>query len=195
MIAARFSIPSQADLAEFISSESGTGAHLAGALSTALRLFWAHEYVASVHLAAPKIEAAARALLLELNEPVYRTAIGDSPGQFAGLGALLPYLVDNGLDPDWERFLRTYLLSDGYNIRNLTAHGYLDEATPATAALVLRACALMVLITGDDAAHRDCTAVKAALSRPLTPPSPQPWHRRFTNAARAAWLEIRDPRL
>jgi len=79
LVAARFSIPSQTYLAAFITS-AGTRPALAEALATVLRLYWASEYTASAHLAAPKIEAAARALLLELNEPVFRAAIGDNIG-------------------------------------------------------------------------------------------------------------------
>lgn len=192
LIAARFGIPSQADLTEFITS-AGTRPAFAEALATSLRLYWAREYTASVHLAAPKVEAAARALLLELSEPVYRAAVGDNIGQFAGLGALLPYLVDNGFDPDWERFLRTLLLSDGSNIRNRVAHGFMDDVVWHTAALVLRASALMVLITGNDAASRDYAAVKAALAHPMARRRRSRWQR-WVNALRAAYLEVRRVR-
>ncbi|HEX5116300.1 MAG TPA: hypothetical protein VFW65_13980 [Pseudonocardiaceae bacterium] len=192
LIAARFGIPSQKDLAQFITS-SGTRPAFAETLATSLRLYWVREYTASVHLAAPEVEAATRALLLELNEPVYRTAVGNSTGQFPGLGALLPSLVDNGFDPDWERFLRTLLLSDGSNVRNRVAHGFMDDVDWNTAALVLRACALMVLITGSDAAGRDHAAVKTALARPTPRPRQRsPW-RRWANALRAAYLEVRRP--
>ena len=190
LIAARFGVPSRTEVTTFFMS-SGTHGELATALATSLQLFWVREYTACVHLVVPKIEATARALLLELNEPIYRAAVGDSDGQFAGLGSLLPYLVDNDFDPDWERFLRTFLLSDGRNVRNLVAHGFMDDVDRATAALALRACALMVLITSNDAAGRDRAEVRLALSTPLASTLYRSRRRRFISALRAAYLEMR----
>ncbi|SDL17011.1 hypothetical protein SAMN05421874_1174 [Nonomuraea maritima] len=187
---ARFSIPTQADLETFILG-SGTHPALARRLAQALRLYWVGEYAACVHLAAPKVEAAARALLLELNEPVYRTAVGDAAGQFPGLGVFLDHLVNNGFDPDWERFLRTFLLSEGRNVRNFVAHGFMDDPDRHTAALTLRACAVMALITSEATAQRDSADVRAALAKPLHgKPRRSSWQR-VMDAARAAYLELR----
>ena len=190
LIRARFGIPSLEELTEFLAS-TGTKPALARALAQAFRLFWVGEFEASAHLAAPKVEAAVRALLLELNEPVYRVSVGDSLGQFPGLGALLPGLVDQGFDPDWERFLRALLLSDGDNMRNLIAHGFMDEVDPAKAALVLRALAVVVLITADEAAQRDSAAVRAALAHPVLARR-RSWLRRAADAVRAAYLAWRQ---
>ena len=190
LIAARFGVPSRAEVTTFFMG-SGTHPELAKALATSLQLFWVREYTACVHLVVPKIESTARALLLELNEPIYRTAVGDSDGQFAGLGSLLPYLADNDFDPDWERFLRTFLLSDGSNVRNLVAHGFMDDVDRDTAALSLRACALMVLITNSDAAGRDRAEVRLALSTPVTSTLYRSRQLRCINALRAAYLEMR----
>jgi hypothetical protein len=85
LIRARFGIPAQDDLETSIIRGSGTHPVLARTLARALRMYWVGEYDASVHLAAPKVEAAARALLLELNEPVYLTAVGDDYGKFPSL--------------------------------------------------------------------------------------------------------------
>lgn len=114
LVAARFSIPSQTYLAAFITS-AGTRPALAEALATVLRLYWASEYTASAHLAAPKIEAAARALLLELNEPVFRAAIGDNIGQFAGLGALLQLVVSAGHVPRHAGMMALSEIGSGAN--------------------------------------------------------------------------------
>ncbi|MBB4914442.1 hypothetical protein [Streptosporangium saharense] len=187
---ARFGIPAQGDLETFI-SQYGAHPTLAQALAQALRLYWVGEYSASVHLAAPKIEAAARALLLEINKPLYRAAVGDATGQFPGLGVFLEHLVDSGFDPDWERFLRTLLLSDGANVRNFVAHGFMHDADRNTAALVLRACAVLMLITSEDAAQRDSAAVKSALMKPLGGRPHRSWRRRVTDTIRAAYFEFR----
>ncbi|MGW6931365.1 hypothetical protein ACWGE0_15030 [Lentzea sp. NPDC054927] len=190
-IRARFGIPSRAELEEFL-RDFGAAPALVTALATALQLYWAGECDAAVHLAVPKIETAIRALLMELNEPVYRTQTGDAAGRFPSLDNLLPPLVDNDFDPDWERFLRTLLLNEGFNMRNRMAHGFLDAVSPIDAALALHACAIMVLLSNDQAAARDATTVRSALANPTGPqPRRRSLRKRITAAAVAAWFEIR----
>lgn len=190
MIAARFGIPPRDDLETFLQS-SGGDPSLMNVLATALQLFWVAEYDAAAHLAVPKIEAAARALLLEINEPVYRAAVGGASGTFPGLGVLLSLLLDNDFDPDWERFLRTFLLGDGSNVRNLAAHGFLHNIDPLNAAAALRALAVLALIAPEPTVQRDATTVKAALANPTsTRPHRTRWQR-ITAAASAAWFEFR----
>lgn len=81
---------------------------------------------------------------------MYRTVAGDKSGQFPGLGVLLEPLTENGFDPDWSRFLATFLLGEGMNVRNLIAHGFMNEVGRETAALGLRPYALLALITSDE---------------------------------------------
>ncbi|MGW3441999.1 DUF7380 domain-containing protein [Streptomyces sp. NPDC001076] len=188
IIKERFGIPGFGDLEEFIVA-SRTHPVSARALAKGLILYWVGEFDACVHLVVPKVEASVRALLLELNEPVYKTQVGDGVGQFPGLGALLPYLMDNGFDPDWERFLRTFLLGDGMGVRNLVAHGFMDTVSREKAALALRAYSLLVLITSHEYAERDAGLVKAGLANPLGVP-PRPWWRRIGRALRAARNEL-----
>lgn len=161
------------------------------ALARAIHLYWVGEYDACSHLIVPKVEAAARGLLLELNEPVYRSAVGDARGQFPGLGSLLPLLVDNDFDPDWERFLRTFLLSDGRNVRNLVAHGFARDTDPVEAALAIRAGALLILLTAGPAVERDTATVRSALAIPTGAAPRRPWHRRLGAAFVAARHELR----
>ncbi|WP_279579201.1 hypothetical protein [Fodinicola feengrottensis] len=191
LIRFRFGIPPRADLESLIAA-SGTHPTHTRLFAAALYLYWVDEFDACVHLAVPRVEAAARALLLELNEPVYRaSSVGTKIGQFPGLGELLPHLLDGGLDPDWERFLRTFLLSDGANLRNLVAHGFATNTDRMIAALALRACAILILITAADTAQRDADAVKAAIARPIRPPIRRRWWQRLASATRAAYLELR----
>lgn len=190
MIATRFGIPPRDDLETFL-RRTGGDATLMNVLATALQLFWVAEYDAAVHLAVPKVEAAARALLLEINEPVYRAAVGDATGQFPGLGVLLSLLVDNGFDRDWERFLRTFLLGDGSNVRNLAAHGFLHNVDPLNAAAALRALAVLALIAPGPAVQRDAATVKGALANPTGTRPHRTWRQRITAAASAAWYELR----
>jgi hypothetical protein len=190
IIKERFGIPSIADLEKSIST-SGTHPVSARALAKGLMLYWVGEFDACVHLVVPKIEALVRALLLELNEPVYKTQVGDGVGQFPGLGALLPCLLDNGFDAEWERFLRTFLLGDGMGVRNLVAHGFMDTVSREQAALALRAYSLLVLITSHEATGRDAGLVKASLANSLGS-QPRSWWRRIGRAVRAARNELRN---
>ncbi|WP_405541511.1 hypothetical protein OG478_03860 [Streptomyces phaeochromogenes] len=189
LIKTRFGIPSFEDLNVSL-VESGVHPDFARPLAKAFILYWVGEFEASAHIAAPKVEAAARALLLELNEPLYRTAVGDKSGQFPGLGVLLDPLTENDFDPDWSRFLATFLLGEGMNVRNLIAHGFMREVGRETAALGLRAFALLALITSGDAVDRDEASVRTALANPHGA-SPRSWRQRAVNAARAAWIELR----
>jgi hypothetical protein len=188
-IRARFGIPSQDELEAFL-KEFGAAPALVSPLATALQLYWIGEYKASVHLVVPKAEAAARALLLELNEPMYRAAVGDSTGQFPGLGSLLPDLVNNGFDPDWERFLRVFLLGEGQNMRNLVAHGFVDEIDPVIAALALRASAVLILLTAEQHTNRDAATVRAALAVPDDGRRGRSWRQRLAAAFWAARREL-----
>jgi hypothetical protein len=189
LIKTRFGIPSFEDLNVSL-VESGVHSDFAYALAKAFILYWVGEFEASAHLAVPKVEAAARALLLELNEPLYRTAVGDGSGQFPGLGVLLDPLTENDFDPDWSRFLETFLLGEGMNVRNLIAHGFMKEVGRERAALGLRALALLALITSADSVDRDEASVHAALANPHGAPS-RSWRQRAVNAVRAAWIELR----
>lgn len=166
-IAAAFGSPAKDEITTFLVEAYSADPRLAKTFATALRLFWQEEFDASVHLAVPVVEASARALLLELNEPLYRVEQGSTIGQFPGLGFLLPQLLKSGFDPDWERFLGTLLLPRGENIRNLVAHGFVHDIRRSTAALVLRAAGLMALVAPGDRAEEDKEVVREWLRDPL----------------------------
>jgi hypothetical protein len=150
----------------------------------------------------PKVETAARALLLELNEPLYRTAVGDSSGQFPALGTLLSALLACDFDPDRERFLRTFLLTDGSNVRNYIAHGFTDTIDRTTAVLALRAGVVLALLTSNDATPRDTATLKLVLSpllghrraAPRGRGSPPPCGQRGTNCGGDRQAQPHDER-
>jgi hypothetical protein len=77
-------------------------------------------------------------------------------------------LEDNGLDVDWVRTLRATLLSDGLNIRNLSAHGFKFRYNEGESALLLRlagfACALAGAIDHAELS-KPLAAVRAGLRR------------------------------
>lgn len=160
---------------------------LCRSFARALDAYWSGDYETCVHLAAPKIEAGVRALLIFLDEPVYRVEQGKAPGQFPGLGALLPRLSDAGLDKDWAAFLRTLLLPGGSNLRNLVAHGFVYEPSRVDAALVLRALGLFVGLVPSDAAVADRSDVvdRLATTRAARVRYPFAWFANFSGRRQA----------
>lgn len=185
--------PDEASLAAFLSWNGQADNVLATSLARAFLHFWRGDYEACVHVAVPKIEAAARALLRELDEGIYKLQVGQTPGQYPMLYSLLKELEKLAMDESWIYFLRWLLLAPpGMNIRNDIAHGFTSNISPIYAALILRAAALLTTITGpqpspaagaadDEPADlvplhgRDRDDVLGLLSRPVPTPVPVPW--------------------
>jgi hypothetical protein len=193
-ISAAYGTPSQSELEIFFSGQYGCDPRLGRAFATALRLFWMGELDASLHLAVPKIEAAARGLLILIAEPLYSLEKGKAANKFPPLEFLLRRLEEKALDRDWARFLGTFLLVRGRNYRNFVAHGFIHEVTRTDAALALRALGLLVLITPDDASVQDAAVVRQALVQPVRR-RPRSRRRRVGDAIRAAvWEYRKEPR-
>ena len=92
----------------------------------------------ALYTATPKVEALVRALVLAFPLPVYRIQRAATPGQYPGLGALLPALHEAGMVDSWFRYLYTLLASPmGLSLRNELLHGFVDEVNSPMAALVL----------------------------------------------------------
>lgn len=176
--------PSEEELSALLLESYGCPAANAAILSKALLLFWRSEYLACAYLITPFIEAGVRTLLLELNEPIYRVEQGNSKGQYAQLGALLPRLAAEGFDPDWVRFIETITVSDGQNHRNDIAHGFIRQVDPVVATLLLRAGSLFLTLPLESAT----TAEMEQLKRRPTPPYP---HRSLPRRIRDAVLAAR----
>lgn len=155
------------ELTRFLALDGRGDLELARALAKSLHRYWDEDYEGCLHTAVPRVEAAARALVLLLDSPAYSVARTNNPGKYIGLDALLDVLVTHGLDPSWDRFVRTLLLGPvGGNLRHDIAHGFgsSDPSRP-TAALALRALALFVVLLWKPAAP-----LRAPASRPVRPP-------------------------
>lgn len=145
----RYGIPGESQVAAFLSHDGRSDESLALSLARSFRHYWQDDYEACVHVVTPKIEAAARALLRELDEGIYRVQVAKEPGQYPGLYVLLQELEKLGLDESWAYFLRWLLLGPfGINIRNEIAHGFVTHTGPVYAALILRAAALLITLAG-----------------------------------------------
>lgn len=139
-------------VALFLQREYATEPSLAAAFGRALACLWEGEYEEASLKALFRIEGAARQLLIMLDEPLYRMEAGEGRGKFPSLDFYVDSLEKQGMDLDWVRSIRTILLADGWNLRNLVAHGFEAELGPTQAVLLLRLLGMFCLITvvGDD---------------------------------------------
>jgi hypothetical protein len=135
---------------------------LARGLAKGFRFFWDGDFEASVSVALPRFEAAARALLRELDEGIYKVQVSRDPGGYVGLYVLLDELEELALDPSWAYFFRWLLLGPyGANLRNDIAHGFTFDPGPVFAALALRAVSVLALVAGtlpDDRFGSECAS-------------------------------------
>jgi hypothetical protein len=157
----RYGTPAESDLTVFLSSNGQTDQVLALSLARGFRHYWSGDYEACVHVVVTKIEAAARALLRELDEGIYRIQVAKDPGQYPGLYILLHELEKLALDESWAYFLRWLLLGPpGMNIRNDVAHGFVADISPVYAALALRAAGLLITVVAPQPPSAASTAVR-----------------------------------
>lgn len=167
-IGSRYDNPSHEEFASWFSGVFACDPVLSEHLADAQKRHWEGDFTGASFVCLPLIEAAARGLLLKLDEPLYRAERGASPGRFPALDFYVQALEDNGLDIDWVRSLRATLLSDGLNIRNLSAHGFRFRYNEGESALLLRlagfACALAGTIDHAELS-KPLAAVRAGLRR------------------------------
>jgi hypothetical protein len=185
-IAQRHGVPDERELTLFL-AEHGADPDLAGALARALRRYWAGDLEGALHTSAVRVEAAARNLVLLLDEPAFTVANNDAQGRFVGLDQLLDILLRHGFDEDWDRYVRTLLLGPtGQNLRHAVAHGlFLTPPAATTAALSLRALALFVHLS-----HQP-----PRLDTPTTRPLPGPAWTVTDAVARAMRVSTHNPRM
>lgn len=144
-----YELPTVDELTSDLVAQGCRDPQLARGLAKGLRYFWDGDYEASIAVALPKFEAAARALLRELDEGIYKVQLGKDPGGYVGLYVLLDELEKLALDPSWAYFFRWLLLGPyGANLRNDISHGFVFDPGPVFAALTLRAVGVLVHVAG-----------------------------------------------
>ncbi|WP_033337918.1 DUF4209 domain-containing protein [Catenuloplanes japonicus] len=196
-IVRRYGTPEQDELVRYLMSRGGRDQGLVTTLAKAYRHFWNGDYESCIHLATPKFEAAARALLIEFDEGIYQVEATNSPGGFPGLYALLNLLEKEALDESWAYFFGWLLGGPwGANLRNDVAHGLPAPMNPAYAALVLRAVTCLGVVAGPvTSSHLPVTARRAReeILATLVDPTPSAGHvgnllgRLASDAERLAW--------
>lgn len=137
-IPGRHSLPTRQNLTAFLDSWPGvfgTGATLADAIVR----YWAGDPNGSAFTIVPGIEAMVRDLVLATDTGIYRLQKNQTPGQFPGLGVLLPLLSELYQLPESRtRFLSALLTHPaGMNLRNRMAHGYIVSVGPPVAAVLI----------------------------------------------------------
>ena len=131
---------SEGELTAYLGQRTHVPGPLAAVLARGFIRHFTGDFEGAAYTVTPKIEALARSVALACGLPLYRTQREKSPGQYPGLGALLPELRKAGLNESWYRFLHTYLASvAGANTRNELLHGFMDEITESASALILTA--------------------------------------------------------
>jgi hypothetical protein len=147
-VPARHGLPTRQSLAAFLDSWPGvfgTGAGIADALIR----YWAGDPNGSAFTVVPTIEAVARNLVLATDAGIYRLQRDQTPGQFPGLGVLLPLLAELYRLPESRgRFLSALLIHPaGMNLRNRMAHGYIGAVGSPIAAVLIHAALSLAAIT------------------------------------------------
>ena len=131
-------------------SEDNESSAIGQQLAESFMRYWAGDGAAALHTTIPMIEALVRDAVLRADRGIYRLQKNHSPGQYVGLGVLLPEFYDiYNVTEKEQRFFNAILKHPGgWNLRNLLSHGYLPGINGGVAALALYA-ALRVLVLTD----------------------------------------------
>ncbi len=146
-IVERFGKPSLDEIVDALVDAGCRDPQLAQGLARGFKHYFDRDYESCAAVTIPKFEAAARRLLRELDEGIYRVQVGNDPGGYVGLYNLLDELKKLALDESWAYFFEWLLLGPyGANLRNDVAHGFVFDPGPVFGALLLRAVSVLVLV-------------------------------------------------
>lgn len=132
-------LPDLQDISSFLATWPAIDGPLATALARALLRYWTGDSEGAAYTVLPRIESIVRGLVLASDRGVYRLQRDHKPGQYAGLGQLLPILHEEySLEESRTRFLVAVLRHPaGLNLRNLMLHGFIGDPGPGAAATLL----------------------------------------------------------
>lgn len=140
-------MPTTEHLVASLTSDPVSPPHIAVQLAASFQRFWSGDGEGAVFITLPLVEALIRNAVIDADHGIYRLQKNQQPGQYVGLGPLLPLYYDSyNIDEREQRFLTAMFNHPaGWNLRNLAMHGYLPNISEQVAALVLYA-ALRVII-------------------------------------------------
>lgn len=146
---------STADIVNFLISNLRFSEQNAQAFADGLTAFWGGDLQYVLTASQFHIERVLREFVVFLNLPVYRVQSGEGRGRFPSMEMYLEALDSAGFDENWNRSIRSILLSEGWNLRNRVAHGHLFTVGPIEAGQILRILGFTSLISSDGASTPD----------------------------------------
>ncbi|WP_216917994.1 hypothetical protein [Nocardia noduli] len=171
-IPSKFGLPDVREVADFLAEWPGIPANVLSSLVQAIFRSWSGDGEGAAYCLLPRVEEQVRYLVLRADAGVYRLQREKVPGQYPGLGFMLPVLAKHyDLDESRQRSLSALLChSAGLNLRNRMLHG-LSRGTPgaAEAAMIINAMLMIGLLHPRGAASTD--AAPDAVNDPSTEPS------------------------
>ena len=152
-------VPPYEELARVL-SEQNKPSSIGRQLADSFYRYWAGDGQAALYTAVPMIEAIARGAVLRADRGIYRLQKKQTPGQYVGLGVLLDLIYDiYQVDETDQRFFNAlFKHPGGWNLRNLTSHGYLPSITGSFAAIALYAAIRLLVLTNGGASPGDADA-------------------------------------
>lgn len=144
-------------------SEDGEPSAIGHQLAESFYRYWAGDGAAALHTTVPMIEALVRDAVIRADRGIYRLQKNQSPGQYVGLGVLLPLFYDiyNVSEKDQRFFNAVLKHPGGWNLRNLLSHGYLPAINGGVAALALYAALRVLVLTEKPTRDVDGTGTDA----------------------------------
>lgn len=151
-IPSRHELPNLQEISEFLAGWPAIGPSLAPALARALLRYWTGDAEGAAYSVLPRIESIVRNLVRARNRGAYRLQREQKPGQYVGLGQLLPILQEEyDLDESRSRFLAVVLRHPaGLNLRNVMLHGFVGDPGPGLAAILLHVALSLGTISGPE---------------------------------------------
>lgn len=138
--------PSREDLTNFFATEL-IGETRARHIARALELFWDRDYDASAHVLVPRLESILRDIARARGITIVKPVIEGGYGGVISLYTVLTKLRE--LDPGvaWLDYLDALLCDPlAVNLRNLIAHGIVEEVGGISAALLLHAACFLATL-------------------------------------------------
>ncbi|MFC7447916.1 DUF7380 domain-containing protein [Rhodococcus daqingensis] len=142
----RFGVPKTGELKGFLETWPGIPQGVVGSIVRAMQRAWSGDGEGAAYTLLPRIEAQIRENILQVGQGMYRLQKTHSPGQYPGLGAMLPIFGENyQIGESRLRFLKTTLTySGGLNLRNVMLHGLQGDGRNIAEAALLIHSALMI---------------------------------------------------
>lgn len=149
-------VPTSEQLVASLTSDPVSPPQIAVQLAASFQRFWSGDGEGAVFITLPLIEALIRNAVIDSDHGIFRLQKNQQPGQYVGLGLLLPLYYDSyDIHVREQRFLTAMFNHPaGWNLRNLAMHGYIPNVSGQVAALVLYAALRVIINTNHGPAEQ-----------------------------------------